>query len=175
MVTNSKQKGVVLVVAIVILIALSSAASVLMLNTSTDMKMAGASQEKVIATQEAIGLNSEVIYRQVKQLNGDENGFTYTISMYPSGDGMEVPVTGNNVDARIHRSNDEQIESDCPHSRMASSIQVFKCNMLTVRTVKGYGKKVTADDPEGAQLSDDKYNKVEVTSGVAQQLLNLGN
>ena len=49
------QSGIVLVVSLVFLIALMGIASMLMLNTVIDMKMAGANQDKVIALEAAMG------------------------------------------------------------------------------------------------------------------------
>ena len=51
----TKQSGIVLVVSLVFLIALTGVASALMLNSTIDMKMAGASQSKIIAVEEGIG------------------------------------------------------------------------------------------------------------------------
>ena len=63
---KSKQQGVVLVISLVFLIALTAVAAALMLNTTTDMRMSGASQEKVIATQEAVSAIDEIIYKNIK-------------------------------------------------------------------------------------------------------------
>ncbi|MFQ3266042.1 MAG: type IV pilus assembly protein PilX, partial [Colwellia sp.] len=46
-VQSNKQRGVVLVVSLIFLIALTAVASALMLNTTTDMKMSGASEMQV--------------------------------------------------------------------------------------------------------------------------------
>ena len=48
-VTLKNQQGVVLIVSLVFLVALTAVAAALMQNTTTDMKMAGASEEKVSA------------------------------------------------------------------------------------------------------------------------------
>ncbi|MDN3653969.1 hypothetical protein QWY77_14605 [Thalassotalea ponticola] len=176
MVTKHKQQGVVLLVAIVLLIALTSVASLMLLNSTMDMKMSGASQEKVIATQEAIGANDEVIYQQINYMNADgQNGFTYQLGKYDKENGIDVVVDGEYVKASIHRTTDDEIEFDCPYSQAASSIQVFKCNLLSVKALKAYGRRVEEDTPSTEQLEQAKYHKVEVTSGIAQQLLNLGN
>lgn len=42
----NKQKGVVLIISLVFLVALTAVAAALMQNTTTDMKMSGASEEK---------------------------------------------------------------------------------------------------------------------------------
>ncbi|WP_371186351.1 hypothetical protein [Thalassotalea maritima] len=172
--TRKHQQGVALILAIIFLVALTSVISVLLLNTSTDIKMASASQEKVIATQQAIGANDEVIYKQTTFVDGD-NGFAYEMNKYPADTGMAVVVTGQYAKARILRSKEDQIESDCPHSRVVSSIQVFRCNMLKVESTQAYGKKVNEEQPTADQIDNNKYHKVTAVSGIAQQLLAMGN
>jgi hypothetical protein len=152
-----KQQGVVLVVALVFLVALTAVASMLMLNTTTDMKMAGATQEKMIAHNEAIGSVDELIFKQLTENNN------FTRSSYP--DDIAVVVTAQNTAAFIsmpkNRSTNEELtstETDCPASRVPSSI--FKCNVLAIRVEKKYGRENTS--------------RVVVRAGIAQQLLNLG-
>ena len=61
----SHQQGVVLVVSLVFLIALTAVAAALMQNTTSDMIMSGASQEKVVATQEAVSAIDEIIFNYI--------------------------------------------------------------------------------------------------------------
>ena len=61
----TKQRGVVLVVSLVFLVALTAVAAALMQNSTTDMKMSGASEEKVVALQEVVSAVDEVIFNQV--------------------------------------------------------------------------------------------------------------
>ena len=72
------QQGVVLIVALVFLVSLTAAASIMMLNSTTDMKISGASQEKLIATQEAISAVDEAIADQIRSNNN-----LFTESTYP--------------------------------------------------------------------------------------------
>lgn len=152
-----KQQGVVLIVSLVFLIALTAVAAALMQNTTTDMKMSGASQEKVVATQEAVSAIDEVIHNEVTQVSGT-NGFASEIAKFPL-----TPVVSRviNTSAEITLANPYNIEADCPHSRAASSVQVFKCNVLKVQVTRLYGRT--------------NKSTVEVNSGVSQQLLNVGN
>ena len=69
---SNRQSGVVLIVALVFLVSLTAVASALMLGTSTDIKMSGASEEKVIAIQETISAVDETI---ADQLAGGGNLF----------------------------------------------------------------------------------------------------
>ena len=153
------QKGVVLIVSLVFLIALTAVAAALMQNSTTDMKMSGASEEKVIATQEAISAIDEVIFRQVNGGAGS-NVFAAALVNFPMvvTDSLEKTNTDNDTTASIAIANSElKLESDCPHAKKASSAQLFTCNVLRVKVVKQYGRN--------------KSNKVEVNSGISQQLL----
>jgi Tfp pilus assembly protein PilX len=151
-----KCQGVVLIVALVFLIALTAVAAALMQNTTTDMKMSGASQEKVVAIQEAVSATDEVIYNEVTQVSGT-NAFASEIAKFP----LEPTTSNSHTDAEISLANPYKIEADCPHSRSASSVQVFKCNVLKVQITRLYGRT--------------NNSTIEVNSGVAQQLLNVGN
>jgi len=152
-----KQQGVVLIVSLVFLIALTAVAAALMQNTTTDMKMSGASQEKVVATQEAVSAIDEVIHNEVTQLSGT-NGFASEIAKFPLTPTVNRVI---NTSAKITLANPYNIQADCPHSRAASSVQVFKCNVLKVQVTRLYGRT--------------NKSTVEVNSGVSQQLLNVGN
>jgi hypothetical protein len=153
--SKNKQQGIVLVVSLVFLIALTAVAGALMQNTTTDMKMSGASQEKVTAMQEAISSTDEVIYKQVQQTDGN-NGFSSPPGVFP----ITTTVTAGDTTAEITLANANNLEADCPHSSSASSIQVFKCNVLRIQVNRKYGRK--------------KTNNIQVNTGVAQQLLNVG-
>jgi hypothetical protein len=153
------QKGVVLIVSLVFLIALTAVAAALMQNTTSDMKMSGASEEKVVATQEAISATDEVLFRQINGGSGN-NAFTAALVKFPITvtDTLTKTNVGNDTTANIDIiNNDLELEADCPHSRAASSAQVFTCNVLRVQVNRQYGRKNT--------------NNVAVNAGVAQQLL----
>jgi len=146
-----QQQGVVLIVALVFLIALTAVASALMLNTTSDMKMSGSSQIKVSSTQEAISSIDEVIFTQME---GGVNSFT--LSQFP----IAVAVSPDDTTATITTLNTNSLVVDCPHSKSASSTAVFKCNVLRIRANKLYGRSNTSN--------------VQVSAGIAQQLLNIG-
>jgi len=155
----SAQRGVVLIVSLVFLIALTAVAAALMQNTTSDMKMSGASEEKVTAIQESISAVDEVIFRQV---NGATNVFTSPLVLFKDPIVVTATLTVTNDDADTTAevsltNNDFELEADCPHSKSASSTQVFTCNVLKVQVNRNYGRKKTSN--------------VEVNSGIAQQLL----
>lgn len=156
------QQGVVLIVSLVFLVALTAVAAALMQNTTTDMKMSGASQEKVIATQEGVSAIDEIIFQQVTP--GATNEFSASIVTFKDGDKdmmADLPVTNKDNDfgsATLGVINNEYfLEADCPHSKLASSTQVFTCNVLKIQVNRKYGR--------------DETSAVNVNSGISQQLL----
>ena len=157
------QQGVVLVVSLVFLIALTAVAAALMQNTTTDMKMSGASEEKVVADQCVVSAVDEYIFKQVTGGTGN-NGFAEPVATFKDGAKdviTELTSTKSNCDietASLDLANNEfQLEADCPHSRSASSAQVFTCNVLRIQISRKYGRN--------------KTSTVEVNSGIAQHLL----
>ena len=153
------QGGVVLIVALVFLVSLTAVASVLMLNSTTDIKMSGASEEKLIATQEAIGAIDESIADQITSGTNlfTRQKFPIDVATVSSVSVDTIEITNRNFDNSL---------PDCPHSRLASSTGVIKCNVLTLEVENRFGKK----DSNGKGTSD-----VNLDSGIAQQILNVGN
>lgn len=163
---KAKQKGVVLIVSLVFLIALTAVAAALMQNTTTDIKMAGASQEKSIATQETISEMERVIYNEVNRVNPNADGvpinrftlpaesFTNPVSLNPF---VTKPAT---TAGEIDIANEYKLETDCPPTRRASSTEVFTCNVLRVNVNRTYGRN--------------NNSTVQVNSGIAQQLFKKG-
>jgi len=162
-IARHKQRGVVLVVSLIFLIALTAVASALMLNTTTDMKMSGASEMQVVANQEAFGAMDELIFRQVQHGVGQRNDFALPITTFRVDKVVTADLTSSNAMGSITSAsigllnNPLVLEHPCPHSRLASSVQVFTCNVLRVQVTKQYGRN--------------KTSTVQVNSGIAQQLL----
>ncbi|WP_286266232.1 pilus assembly PilX N-terminal domain-containing protein [Thalassotalea atypica] len=150
----NKQKGVVLITALVFLVALTAVASAIMLNTSTDIKMSGASEEKLIAQQAAISAVDETIADQVTSGN---NLFTGQIFPQPVNSVTMVNVS----DITITNRNNNNTMADCSHSRLASSNELIKCNVLNITVNNNYGRLGSSN--------------VNVDAGISQQLLNVGN
>ena len=157
---KSKQKGVVLVVSLVFLIALTAVAAALMQNTTTDIKMAGASQEKSIAIQETLSEMDRVIFNEVGKVNvAAVNKFSLPAESFDEPKALTVTkadITIGSVDI----ANSTKLEIDCPPSRSASSTDVFSCNILRVVVERKYGRN--------------KNSKIEVNTGIAQQLFKKG-
>ncbi len=147
-----QQQGVVLVVALVFLIALTAVASALMLNTTTDIKLSGASEQKLIATQEAISAVDETV---AQQLTSGTNLFAQ--QTFP----QDIITTVQVTDTKINNANNNNVIADCAHSRLASSNELLKCNVLTITVNNNYGVANTSN--------------INVNAGITQQLLNVGN
>lgn len=160
--TRSNQQGVVLIVSLVFLIALTAVAAALMQNTTTDIKMAGASQEKSIAIQETISEMERVIYNEVNRVNANVDGvpinrFTLPAESFTTPLSLAANVTKPTItDGQIDVANDVNKETDCPASTSASST-VFKCNVLQVTITRTYGRN--------------NNSSIEINTGVTQQLL----
>jgi len=153
MINKAKQRGVVLIVSLVFLVALTAVAAALMQNSSTDLKMSGASEQKVVAVQDAMSAVDEIIITQkgsgfVRPVFGDN---------FPIGNALPAsPSTSATADVVV-ANNNFLLEADCPHSKFASSTGVFTCNVLRVRVSRNYGRKGNSN--------------IQVSSGITQQLL----
>jgi Tfp pilus assembly protein PilX len=149
------QKGVVLVVTLIFLTALTAVAAALMQNSTSDMKISGASEDRAVAIQEAVSAVDEVIYNQVSP--GATNNFAQPMTKYPINAGL-LPATKTNATASLDvTNNDFGLETDCPHTKLASSSQVFSCNILRIQINRKYGRT--------------NKSAINVNSGIAQQLL----
>lgn len=150
---KTKQAGVVLVVSLVFLVALTAVAAALMQNTTTDMKMSGASERKVVAVQDAMSAVDEIIITQrtsgfIRPVRGINFPLNNPLPATPSTSATaDVVVANNNF----------LLEADCPHSKLASSTGVFTCNVLRVRISRDYGRNGNSN--------------IQVSSGITQQLL----
>ncbi len=151
--SKKKQHGVVLVVSLVFLVSLTAVAAALMQNSTTDMKMSGASEERAVAMQDAMSAVDEVIATQRR------TGFTRPVfgNNFPIVNALPAtPVTAATASVEV-ANNNFMLEADCPHSKMASSTGVFTCNVLQVIVKREYGRKGKSE--------------IDVNSGVSQQLL----
>ncbi len=163
---QSKQKGVVLIVALVFLIALTAVAAALMQNTTTDIKMASASQEKSIATQETISEMDRIIFNEVNRVNPNADGvlinrFTLPAESFVAPLSLEAFITEPaTTDGELDIANELHLETDCPASTRGSSTDVFTCNVLILKVDRTYGRN--------------NNSVVEVNTGIAQQLFKKG-
>jgi len=136
---KTRQSGVVLIVALVFLIALTAVAAALMQNTTTDIKMAGASQEKSIATQEIMSEMDRVIFNEEQKIIGGINRFALSQEIYAA----QVPLTVTEPDTTtgtILGSNQYSLDTHCSHMNNASSVGTFNCRALKVQVSRTYGR-----------------------------------
>jgi len=159
-----KQQGVVLIVSLVFLIALTAVAAALMQNTTTDMKMSGASEDKVFAEQCAVSAVDDYIFQQV---NGATNDFSESVNTHKVGDKIisaALTSTKEKCDLKAATlglsNNPYMLTVKCSRSKSsnASSNQIFDCNYLRIQTSIKYGRN--------------KMSAVEVNSGIEQPLIN---
>ena len=153
-----KQQGVVLVVSLVFLIALTAVAAALMQNTTTDIKMSGASEEKVVATQAAVSAVDEIINNQINVQ--PTNLFTQGLNLVPTYNSNQLlpaaTKTGASASARVI-NNPLFEEFACPRARVASSVGIIECNFLQLQIQRPYGRTNTSN--------------VVINADIAQQLL----
>jgi len=153
-----KQKGVVLVVALVFLVALTGVAAALMQNTTSDMKMTGASNEKVIATQAAISAIDEVINNQlnIQAKNLFTQGLNF-FSTYSSNQLLPATTKSGATASTSVINNPTFEEHHCPRSRVGSSVGIIECNIVQLQVQRLYGRNNTST--------------IVVDANIAQQLL----
>lgn len=154
----SKQGGVVLLVSLVFLVALTAVAGALMQNTTTDIKMSGASEEKVVATQAAISAVDETIDNQLNIQ--PVNVFTQALNDIPDYTSAQLlpATTKTKATASADVINNPLYEEyACPRSSVASSVGIIECNFLQLRVQRLYGRGNTSN--------------VVIDANIAQQLL----
>jgi hypothetical protein len=154
-----KQQGVVLVVSLVFLVALTAVAAALMQNTTTDMKMSGASNEKTVATQTAISAVDETIDNQVNILA--TNVFTQGLinfdgTGYSSAELLGTTKTEATASASVI-NNPLFEEFACPRAEIASSVGIIECNFLQLKIQRLYGRNKTSN--------------IVIDANIAQELL----
>lgn len=135
---RNKQKGIVLIVSLIFLISLTAVASALMLNTTTDIKMSGASEEKLVAVQEAISAVDETISDQI--MSGNNLFETDSLAPLVVGSITSVAVT----DTTITNRNNITQSVTCPHARLASGGSIG-CKMRIITVNNNYGRNDTSN------------------------------
>lgn len=133
---KSEQYGVVLVVSLVFLVALTAVAAALMQNSTSDMKMSGATEDKSVALQEVISAVDEVIFNE---RNNAVNRFGLPIN------GVNYPILAANLLQNTLTNSLAQIDiadtsTSCGHSSSPSSNGRIFCNNLTVTTSRNFGR-----------------------------------
>lgn len=148
---NNKEQGVVLVVALVFLVALTAVAAALMQNTTTDIKMAGATQEKSKVTQETISEMERVIFNEFRRVDGENALAQIIVGTINFNDTVTEP---NITTATAINANQFQLDPDCPRAIQAISNDEVGCSIKRVQVTRTYGR--------------DNNHSIQVNSGIAQ-------
>mgnify|MGYP000562742109 CR=1 FL=1 len=144
------QSGVVLIVSLVFLVALTAVAAALMQNTTTDVKMAGASQEKAIVTQGTISEMERVLYNERREVFGS-NIFVNLIKPTPILT-LTQPLITN---ATAQPDNPLILDTPCPRSKRASS-GLITCRRANVVLNRFYGRN--------------ENHFIQINAGIAQEI-----
>lgn len=152
--TRHKQKGVVLITALIMVIAVTGIAVTLMSSSTIDIKITNAAQEREVAQNKLVGEVQRVIAQEAK--SGGANHFLLTKSEIPEKgqtiadhDGMKSTMTNLNKGV---------LTLNCP--RRYNPTQGVSCNMLEVTTTIEYGSK--------------SKHQLTVVSAVAQEMADIG-
>ena len=146
------QSGMVLVVAMIMLIAITGVAVALMVSAGVDNKMMASAQEAELAMNEARGGHDEAYSREINQVGGGQNQFTLRIL---PGQSLPARETQPNTAGNISLYSVIPEPTTCPAAYAASSST--KCNYQRVTTTTNYGEV---------------GQNIRITSVVSQQLLN---
>jgi len=150
--SRRKQSGVVLIIALVFLVALTAVAAALMQNTTTDIKMAGASQEKAIVMQETMSEMERVLFNERRRVNNGVNVFT-SISQ-PQ---VLIATKPSITQATATPANPNNLDVPCPREARGTSSGIIMCRNVRVQVIRTYGR--------------DNNQSIEVHSGVMQAFL----
>lgn len=145
-----RQQGVVLVVSLIFLVALTAVTSLLMQNSTLDMKMSGATEDRAIAVQEVVSQVDEIIYDEIK--NNNRNNFSKLMQQYP----IEVINTDKTKAYLVVNGDYSSIEGRCPRSEKGNSGEI-QCNYVRLEVWKKFGRK---DNSE-----------ISASAGIAQELI----
>lgn len=132
----NKQKGVVLVGAILMILMVSGIAVSVMSGSALDSKMIIATQESYMTESVARGNTEEAIKDELAKKSG--NRFLMKKRAYPS-ESITLSTSGSNI-VMVNENNSTVSDLlDCP-PRFAPTPRM-KCNYLKLITSKSYGKE----------------------------------
>ncbi|WP_091988764.1 pilus assembly PilX family protein [Pseudoalteromonas denitrificans] len=157
---KSKQKGIVLVVSLVMIIAVTAIAVTLLSSSSIDIKMTSAAQESEVAIAR-VKADSVQIITQEKKAAAANNRLLYESGQFPVDptQGLDVTPVNSSSQVILFNSNAGPTLLDCPI--VVNPTPGIKCNMLRIEATLNYGKH----DSNGKG----KHN-VTVSSGIAQEM-----
>lgn len=154
----TNQRGVVLITALIMVIAVTGIAVTLMSSSSIDIKITNAAQEREVAENQLIGEVQRVISQEAN--NGSNNKFFYTpeevTSNSPSVVGMEI-ANHDDMTSNMVNLNKGVLDLECP--RRFSFTAGISCNMVQVSTTIEYGSK--------------SKHEITIVTGIAQEMASL--
>lgn len=146
----SKQQGVVLIVALIMVVAVTGIAVTLMSSASVDIKITNAAFEREEAENILMGSVQRVIATEAA--NGGASRLMFTKAQIP-GDSIALPTIGN-TQSSLSNLNEGPDPLRCPREHKYTAGIV--CNMVQINSTITYGSK--------------SRHTLTVTTGIAQQM-----
>lgn len=133
----NKQKGVVLITAMIMIVAVTAVAVSLMSSSSIDLKITNAAQERAEAETELIGEIHKIIVEEGTSVN---NRFTLRRQQIP-GDGvnMDANDTPSHITNMLTNLNNGEMDLNCPRQFAFTDGQT--CNLTEMVSTITYGSK----------------------------------
>lgn len=130
------QQGIALFISIILLLLLSGLTTLLMTNASLDLKMAGASAQRIDADQQIEGAIDELLTNSNARLT------------FATADlNTKFSVTHiKNINTAVVAINEQP---SCARSKDPSSVGLFSCRYLDTRLSKQFGRAKTGGGHQG--------------------------
>lgn len=155
-VTHRNQRGVVLISALIMVIAVTGIAVTLMSSSTIDIKITNAAQEREVAENLLMGNVQQVIADEAaRSIDDGGNRFLYTQAQIPNGK-LPLGKIGNTT-SEMSNLNNGKLDLLCP--RKFSFTAGVACNMIQVDSTVTYGSK--------------SKHTLTITSGIAQEMASL--
>ncbi|GKW52090.1 hypothetical protein NCCP2140_11430 [Pseudoalteromonas sp. NCCP-2140] len=148
-----KQQGVVLIVALIMVVAVTGIAVTLMNSSSIDIKITTAVQEREVAENELFGNVQQVIAAEAAQ--GGNSAFLMKAAEIPEG-GFNMGSIGDTTNTMTNLNNGA-LDLPCP--RKYNFTSGVSCNMIQVDSTITYGRK--------------SIHVLTISTGVAQEMASL--
>jgi type IV pilus assembly protein PilX len=152
--TQQKQKGVVLITALIMVIAVTGIAVTLMSSSTIDIKITNAAQEREVAENMLVGEVQRVIAQEANK--GSASQFFLTKNEIPEQ--WKTIATHDGMQSAMTNLNKGVMELNCP--RRYNPTEGVVCNMMQVTTTIEYGSK--------------SKHQLTVVTGIAQEMANKG-
>ncbi|WP_283711011.1 pilus assembly PilX family protein [Pseudoalteromonas prydzensis] len=156
----NKQRGVVLIVALIMVVAVTGIAVTLMSSSTIDIKITNAAQEREVAENELVGEVQKVIATEASK--GEKSRFFLAQQYEDSEENkvikQDISLLGSEMKSIMINMNNGQLELNCP--RTYSYTAGVSCNMVQVSTTIEYGSK--------------SKHSLTIVTGIAQEMASIG-